>query len=154
MRGELSGLYLPALREEISQGDIFDGLIYQYVYQESSAPEPVIRSRVIQAMLITADCEFDKPSSAYVYLGEVRPLSEISVGTRGNVRSRRVFYTFPLEPHDNFLEECYVDFRRILRFDKSRLAASHLNQQRLLSLTDTARTALQEQLSVFFGLAR
>ena len=147
-------MYLAALREEVSQGDIFDGLLYQYVYQEPSAPEPTIRSRVIRAMLITADCEYDKPNSAYVYLGEVRPLSEISLGTQGNVRSRRVFYTFPLEPHPRLPEESYVDFRRILRFDKNLIAADNLNQQRSLSLTDIARTALQEQVSLFFGLAR
>ena len=145
-------MFLPTLREEISQGDVFDGLVYRYVYDEPSAPEPVLRSRVIRAMLITADCEFDKPGSAYVYLGEVRPLSEISPGTRGNVRSRRVFYTFPLDLNDALPEESYVDFRRILRFDKGRVGLA--DPTRLLSLTDVARMALQEQIALFFGLAR
>ncbi len=145
-------MYLPIRREEVSQGDIFDGLVYQYVYQEPDASEPAIRARVIRAMVMTADCEYDKPNSAYVYMREVRPLEEISTGTRGNVRSRRVFYTFPLEPRDQLPEESYVDFRRILRFDKNVIVANQ--QHRLLSLTDIARTALQEQVSLFFGLAR
>lgn len=147
-------MYLPTSREEISQGDVFDSLLYRYVYDEPTTPKPVLRSRVIRAMLITADCEFDKPGSAYVYLGEVRPLSEISPGTRGNVRSRRVFYTFPLDLNDALPEESYVDFRRILRFDKGRITRGLADPTRLLSLTDTARMALQEQLALFFGLAR
>ncbi len=70
-------MYLPYLREEVSQGDIFGGLAYRYVYQEPLAPEPQIRSRIIRAMLLTYDCEYDKPEAAYVYMGEVRPLERV-----------------------------------------------------------------------------
>jgi len=147
-------MYLPSLREEVSQGDVFDALAYRYVYQRPDAPEPEIMVRVIRAMLLTADCEYDKPISAIVYVGEVRLMSEISPSTVGNVRAHKTYYAFPLEAHGSGLEESYVDFRRIFRFDKNLIAASASASGRILSLNDTARLALQEQLSLFFGLER
>lgn len=147
-------MYLPSLREEVSQGDIFNDLVYRYIYQEPSDPDPQIESRVIQAMLLTYDCEYDKPDAAYIYMGEVRPMNEISASTRGHVRSHRVLYTFPLLVHRNLPDESYIDFRRILRFDKNTIAQSSLTSQRVVSVTDTAREALRQQMALFFGFNR
>ena len=147
-------MYLTALREKVSQGDIFQSLVYRYVYQETQASDPMIRSRLIRAMLLTYDCEYDKPEAAYVYMAELRLLEEISKSTRGNVRSRRVFNAFPLETSSLLLDEYYVDFRRILRFDKTVIAESDLASNRVISITDTSRLALQQQMSVFFGFER
>ena len=109
---------------------------------------------MIRAMLLTYDCEYDKPDAAYVYMGEVRPMNEISASTRGNVRSHKVLYTFPLLVHSELPDESYVDFRRILRFDKNTIAQSSLASQRIVSVTDTAREALQQQMALFFGFDR
>ncbi len=147
-------MYLSSLRADVSQGDLFDTLVYRYVYQRSDAPEPEIMAREIKAILLTADCEYDKPAASFVYVGEVRPMSEISPSTVGNVRARKTYYTFPLAAHGAVLEESYVDFRRILRFDKKLIAASASEGHRVLALDETARLAMQEQLSLFFGLER
>lgn len=147
-------MYLAELREEVSQGDIFQDLVYQYITQDAQDPEPRILSRVLRAMLLTYDCEYDKRDAAFVYVGELRPLEEISASTRGHVRSRRVLNTFSLETHERLPEEFYVDFRRILRLTKSAVAQSSLSGNRVVSLSDTSRLALQQQMSLFFGFER
>lgn len=81
-------------------------------------------------------------------------MQEVTASTRGNVRSFKVLYTFPLEIHSELSEEFYVDFRRILRFEKNIMTQSSLANHRVVSLTDEARSALQQQMSLFFGFDR
>jgi hypothetical protein len=147
-------MYVPALREEVSQGDVFDALVYRYVYQESAESEPKILERRIRAMLLSYDCEYDKLDAANVYMGEVRAMAEFDSSTVGNVRKYKVFNVFPLAVAPGLLEETYVDFRRIYRFAKTDIAQASTSRHRLVSLTDVARLALQQQMSLFFGFQR
>jgi hypothetical protein len=83
-------MYLPALRPQISQGDIFDNLPVARV----KYPETVPVLKEIRGMLITHDCEFDKKSSIYVMLTEVRLLKEIESSSRGNIKNFKTLNTF------------------------------------------------------------
>lgn len=142
-------MYLPALRLQISQGDIFNNLPVARV----KYPEVVPILKEIKGMLITHDCEFDKKSSTYVLVTEVRPLKEVDSSSRGNIKNFKTLNTFFLAAADN-IDESYLDFRRIYQIEKSFLFDRSAQSLRVRSLTDEARAALQRQLAIFFGHER
>lgn len=142
-------MYLEKPSAEVSQGDIFRSLPLTSV-QEGEGQAQVQHG---PAILLTQDCEYDKPSTVSVLVAEVRLLSGIPAGSQGNVRRNRVASAFYLPPQAD-LPESYVDFRTIGRVAK-RLAAEQASANgRLASLTEEARLALQRQLAGFFGYDR
>ena len=138
-------MYLEKLSGEISQGDIFERLPFAPV-ADGQGPGEV---RLVSAILLTQDCEYDKPSTTSILIAEVLPLSVIASGSQGNVRKNRVASAFYLPPHAS-LPESYVDSRTISRVTKSLIAEAQ-DENRLLSLTEEARLALQRQIAGFFG---
>ncbi len=141
-------MYLEELSGEVSQGDIFERLPLAPV-ADGRGPGEV---RLVSAILLTQDCEYDKPSTASVLIAEVLPLSVIASGSQGNVRKNRVASAFHLPPHAD-LPESYVDLRTLSRVNKS-LVAEAQDENRLLSLTEEGRLALQRQIAGFFGYDR
>lgn len=143
----LTEIYLIEQRKQISQGDIFSNIPVARV----KFPEGIPILKEIQGMLVTHDCEFDKPNSIYVLISECRPLSELKPESQGNIKNLKTLNTFYL-PQTEGIIESYIDFRRTYQVDKSflfeRVSSKSL---RLKSLTDEARTALQRQLAIFFG---
>jgi len=142
-------MYLQELRGEVSQGDIFDNLPISYVRQEARQPAFLD----IPAMLITYDCEYDKPSTKLVMVAGVFALAEVPADRRGNVRKNKIFSTFYLEAAD-FLTESFVDFRYMGLLEKAVVAEEAQSGRRVISLNEEAQLALQEQLSAFFGYGR
>ena len=142
-------MYLQELRGEVSQGDIFGSLPISYVRQEDK--KPVLLT--IPAMLITYDCEYDKPATKLVLVAGVFPLAEVPINRQGNVRKNRVFSTFHLDKTTS-QEEAFVDFRYIGLLEKTVVAQEAEAGNRRISLSDEAQLALQEQLSAFFGYGR
>lgn len=104
-------------------------------------------------MLLTYDCEYDKASTRFVMVAQVFRLDEVPADRQENVRKNKVFSTFYLEAADN-LAELFVDFRFIGRLDKAIVAERAQAGHRLVSWSDEAQLALQEQLSAFFGYGR
>lgn len=102
---------------------------------------------------MTQNCEYDKPSTLTVLVAEVLPLSGVAVASQGNVRRNRVASAFYLAPQETF-PESYVDFRAIGRVEKSVVVTEADRGTRLLSLTEEARLALQQQIAGFFGYHR
>lgn len=143
-------MYLDQLHPKVSQGDIFDSLPLSHV-NWGMPPQPVLRS--VRAILLTYDCEYDKPNCAFVLVAEVKPLSLIPENGRGNVRKNRVARSFYLPPQGE-LEESYVDFRHIGILDKRIVEDSSAAGNRLFSLTEESVLALQEQLYGFLGYER
>ncbi len=47
-----------------------------------------------RAILVTYDCEYDKPSTKLVMAAGVFPLAEVPSERKGNVRKNKVFSTF------------------------------------------------------------
>ena len=142
-------MFLQELRGEVSQGDVFDSLPIAYVCQEVRRLTAVST----RALLLTYDCEYDKPSTKLVMVAGIFPLSEVPADKRGNVRKNKVFSTFFLEAFF-LLEESFVDFRYMGLLEKAVVTEEAQARQRLASLSDEAQLALQEQLSAFFGYGR
>lgn len=141
-------MYRNELSVEVSQGDIF--LSLPLVAADAQEQAQIQR---VPAILLTQDCEYDKPSTVSVLIAAVLPLSGVASGSQGNVRKDRVASAFYLPPH-SFLPESYVDIRAIGRVSKSLLAAEAEQGKRLLSLSEEARLALQRQIAGFFGYDR
>ncbi len=142
-------IYLQEMRGEVNQGDVFDSLSLSYITQEDRLRT---YSEAVRAMLLTYDCEYDKASTRFVMVAQVFRLDEVPADRQENVR-KKVFSTFYLEAADD-LAELFVDFRFIGRLDKAIVAERAQAGHRLVSLSDEAQLALQEQLSAFFGYGR
>ena len=90
-------MYLPEPRPDISQGDLFDNAPLVLVTQDADASGLTASLRAGRALLLTHDCEYDKPSNPWIAVAEVRPLSEIAAGSQGHVREYRTRNTFYLQ---------------------------------------------------------
>lgn len=142
-------MYRDELSTEVSQGDIFLNLPLASAAEGQEQPSV----QRVPAILLTQDCEYDKPSTVFVLIAAILPLSGVASGSQGNVRRNRVASAFYLPPHPLLLES-YVDIRAIGRVAKSLLAAEADLGNRLLSLSEDARLALQRQIAGFFGYDR
>lgn len=142
-------MYLPKLANVVSQGDIFDDIPVAYLGQAGGKSD--VYTLAVRAILISHDCEYDKPTNAFVLVAEVRSLSEVPEGSQGNVRGYRTRNTFYLQPVGH-MSDSFADFRKINRIPKSIL--EERKKERLASLTDEARAALQQQIAIFFGYGR
>jgi len=140
-------MYLQELRGEVSQGDIFDDLPIVYATRGSQR----FASTAMRSLLVTYDCEYDKPSTRLVMAAGIFSLADVPADRRGNVRRDKVFSTFSLEATAAF-DEAFADFRCAGLLEKAIVATRA--ETRLFSLGDAARLALQEQLSSFFGHGR
>jgi hypothetical protein len=147
-------MYLPQPREEISQGDVFQNVSLVAVTESADNPGVITHLREGYAILLTHDCEYDKPANRWVLVAEVRPLAEIPSGSQGHIRQYRTRNTFYLESLEPNLPESYVDFRRLSPLPKSALSSPLRAGNRLVSLNDEARLALQRQIAIFFGYGR
>ncbi len=140
-------MYLENISAEVSQGDIFDSLPFA-VMEGTTATV-----RTARVVLLTQDCEYDKPSTRSILVAEILPLSGVATASQGNVRRNRVASAFYPPPQEAF-PESYVDLRAIGRVEKSVVVAEADRGTRLLSLTEEARLALQQQIAGFFGYHR
>jgi hypothetical protein len=142
-------VYLPNLRSEISQGDVFGHIpIVKLTFPDTT---PIVRRA--KAILLSDDCEFDKASSLYCIMAEMRPISEVSQNNQGTIINYKTLNTFFLEGCDAF-EESYIDFRRMYQVEKKFLTEKDSKCSRYKSFTDQARLALQRQIAIFFGYQR
>jgi hypothetical protein len=105
---------------------------------------------VARAMLLTYDCEIDKPKSLRT-IALVRPLDPgMPEGDREKIRNNQRLAFFHLPALEGVLPECYVDFRRI-----STVAPRWVDQaKRLVSVQETARKALLMQFFLFLTRVR
>ena len=104
-------------------------------------------------MLVTYDCEYDKPATKLVLVAGVFPLVDVPADRRGNIRRNKVFSTFYLEAFSTH-DEMFVDFRYMGLLEKALIAEEASAGQRLASLNDDAQLALQEQIAAYFGYGR
>lgn len=142
-------MYLQELRGEVSQGDIFDDLSIVYATQGGGR----FASTAMRSLLVTYDCEYDKPSTKLVMAAGIFSLADVPADRRGNVRKNKVFSTFYLEATDHS-EEAFVDFRYMGLLERALGAGEAQARWRVISLNDKAQLALQEQLSSFFSYGR
>jgi hypothetical protein len=100
--------YERRLRPHISQGDIFADL--RFAWLNLAGEEPSILLEQHPGVLLTYDCEYDKPHARFVLAARVRLLSDFVAGEHGNIKRGRVRRLFHLPPSMPNSPEAVVDF--------------------------------------------
>jgi hypothetical protein len=144
-------MYLPGLREEVSQGDVFLGVPFTVTRIVNGQPHATTLHA--PGIVLSHDCEYDK-RYPFALVALVRPLEQVQESSRDNVRKLKTLNTFYLREFALSLPESFVDLRHIDPIEKRVLQQLADNGQRLASLTDDARAALQRQVAIFFGHGR
>jgi hypothetical protein len=99
------------------------------------------------AALITHECVVDKADGYPLTVARVLPLSRQRERLQAQIRSRQQLASFYLPDDQGLLgEEYYID----LRLTTTVAAADLPNFRKIASLTDEARSALREQIALFW----
>jgi hypothetical protein len=135
-------MFLPALRAELSQGDILQGISVQ-----DSAREP--REAIV--CVLSHDCEIDKPGdrSRFLLVVEIRSPADAGSSNWGNIRSNQAWNALYL-PAGQETPEGYLDLGRIYRVEKSILESAMASGRRIASMSDDGREAVIYALTSFF----
>jgi hypothetical protein len=149
MSSRSSELYAPSLSEQVSQGDVFRQVADARV--EVSGEETRIVTGRSPSILLSFDCEYDKPRVDFVLIARVRPLAEVSRETAGNIRAGRMCAAFYLPRHSTDLPDSFVDLYHIVPVSKAEVQRLSDEGQRIASLSDDARLALQRQIAIYFS---
>ena len=134
----------PGLRPEISQGDIFDGIQTKEVFGGREESHSGL------AVLLSHDCEFDKPNHPDVLVARVLPLAAAPESTWAAIRDGSAYHVIHL-PSVGQGAEAYINLRYIHRVLKDDLRAAATAGRRMASMTDDGRTALIAYLFRFFS---
>jgi hypothetical protein len=135
-------------RSLFSQGDIFDSIPHVVLDEERSAVSSTTESNAVithtrteRAILITPDCEVDKPNVQNWIVCPALPLALIGAADQKLVRANRVFSKFFLPSWGGAFTESFVDLNQM-----STVSSSFLRTRpRLASLSDEGRAAFYAQ---------
>lgn len=106
----------------LEQGEILDPL---HPPDKSSGLQVVARCDFTRAILLTYDCEIDKPATKHLTVALIRPLdSSMPAQSRQIIRENRKLSTFYLPSHDESLGESLVDFMRVSTISKELLTST------------------------------
>lgn len=154
-----------APRPEISQGDILDLLPHVYlnrplfalskeaetIFRVTGEPYPQFDDRHGQdvvatckrsrAILITQDCEIDKPQVVHWMICPVVPASRLRPENVDRLKRNRIYSMLYLPRYADALGESFVDFTHITTLDAEYVK----NAQRIISLSDMGRRGLYVQ---------
>lgn len=127
-------MFLREIRQEISQGDVFEGIEVTLTARPASNGFPV--------MLLTNDCDIDRIKEfAFLLAARVVPYAGIDRGTVGNIRNRTTTKAMPLEGHERF-GDYFIDFREIHRIPREAFIAANGDGRRVASMSDEGRLAV------------
>jgi hypothetical protein len=135
----------------VSQGDIFLEVPITHVIFGPTGEVHTAEVRPVTAAILSRDCDYDKKSSQWVIVAEVRPLVNVAEGSQGNIRQFRTKNTFYLPSIGEHFPESYIDLGKIDRISKPAIVNLAGLQKRVGSLDDESRLALQRQIAIFFG---
>lgn len=105
--------------------------------------------QVGRGIVLTHDCEIDKPSLKYVWVALVRPLRMVPIDNQQIIRDNSDFSAFYLPAIGDAMEESFVDFRRTSCVHVSLVPPEF----RLASLTPSAVNQLLVKLMLFITRA-
>jgi hypothetical protein len=117
-------IYRHSPDDELSQGDILRHakLVVNVNDPEISGPKYDYSNIIV----LSRNCEIDKPiktssGTNSVLVARVVRLSAAPAGSQDYIRKNRVVNAFFLPAHDEYLEDCYVDWRTVQPVDKGDL---------------------------------
>jgi len=152
-------------RADFSQGDIIESVPHLYlhgpllaaqkeaetIYRVKGEPFPSFDDKQGQtilasckrqrALLLTHDCEIDKPQTNRWLVCPVVPVVLLAPETRDRARRNRIFSMLHLPAYRDRLPESFVDFNQISTIDRALVSGA----ARLVSLSDIGRRALYGQ---------
>lgn len=105
----------------------------------------VVRGRIAPGILLTQDCEIDKPRATFLF-AEVRSVAGIPQEDVEVLRRRQKYRAFFLEGQGE-MPHSFVDFGRLTTIDAGALREA----DRWLSLTEVIRSALREDFAEFLA---
>ena len=150
---------------EISQGDILDLAPNVYLdrpllalkneteaiysaygepfehFQDKTGQSIIAKCKRARAIVVTHDCEIDKPAVARYHICPVVPLSHLSSKMQDQVKRNRVYSRYFLPSFRDLRQDSFVDFNQISTVDRDLIAAT----KRLLTLSDLGRRGLYAQ---------
>jgi hypothetical protein len=127
------------LREKLSQGDILDGVTVWDAVGEGVQP------RVARVVILSHDCEMDKPSERgrYVLVVEWRSPADAGSGNWGNIVQGRGWNALYVPGEQSCgVDDGYVDFGRVHRVRQASLKDAMEQGRRLASIEDDGQEAL------------
>lgn len=152
-------------REQSSQGDILESVAHIYLerpllalrkeaetifraeaepfsqFDDKGGQMVVATCKRQRAILITHDCEIDKPQVKRWLVCPVVPIVVLSSGNRDRARRNRVYSMLHLPQYRDVLPESFVDFNQITTLEGDFVKGG----KRLVSLSDIGRRALYSQ---------
>jgi len=158
-------------RAEISQGDIFELLPHVFLdgpllalehetetilkaigepYREFNDKDgqPIVATcKRSKGILLSHDCEIDKPQVRKRLICPVVPLSRLRPQNQDRVKRNRIYSMLHLPKYGTSLEESFVDFNSVATIDAEFLRGKN----RIVSLSDIGRRALYVQLIRWFS---
>lgn len=140
-------MFLPMPREQLSQGDVFEGI----EISDLAGNPPTFSARIL---LLTNDCDIDKVKTHPVVLGlRVTPMSVLENADRGlagDVRRDRVPAAMLLESCPAF-HESFLDFRYVHRVSREDLLSALQKGRRLASMSEDGRMAVLARFYAYFA---
>lgn len=131
-----AGVFLDTVRTEISQGDVFEDIEF-------------VRGTSGDGVLLSHDCEYDKPSVSDVLVARAFSRDAVSSGSWGPIAAGQAYNAIHLPPVAG-RPESYINLRYIYRVPKVNLIEADAGGRRVASMTDSGRYALITYLFRFF----
>lgn len=134
------------LVEKFCQGDIFEVLPHALVTGPlEQVPETtdhlVTECKRDKAILITYDCQIDKPNLKSWLVCPVLRLDRMEKATQANIKKNRIYSFLHLAEYRDILPASFVDFDHITSLQPELVKSA----KRLVSLSDIGRRALYSQ---------
>lgn len=157
-------------REQASQGDILEFLPHIFLdlpltalneetettlrtvtepfssFDDANGQSVMATCKRQKAMLLSHDCEIDKPQVTRWIVAPVVPILKLKPANRDRVRRNRIFTMFHLPKYRELLPESFVDFNQLTTLSSEFVR----NAQRIVSLSDVGRRGMYAQFVRWF----
>ena len=138
--------FYQGLSEEFCQGDIFDTLPHALVAESIDEIEDkpgfvAAKCKRDRAILLTHDCQIDKPELRSWLVCPIRRLDAMSRSIQGDIKKNRVYPFLHLPEYRDVLPASFVDFNHVTALEPALVKSA----DRIVSLSNLGRRALYSQ---------
>jgi hypothetical protein len=110
-------------------------------FDNNAGQNVIAKCKQTKAIILTHDCEIDKPQATHSHLCPVVPLSKLKPETQDRVKRNRIYSMFFLPRYGEVLPDSFVDFTRISTVGMDFIKGG----KRIVSLSDQGRYGLYAQ---------